>query len=261
MALHTALGPLYRVTREVRPVGGCRLFVALEEAGAAELLVKVLPAELSLGLDADTLERECILLADQLGHERLVPPRGSGRAGSYVYHTRAFVPGTTLRAQLNRGGELPLHVAVEVLRDLLAGLTHAHGRRVAHGDLKPENVLLTERQACVADTGIVDAVERAFRDGTGGTATVALCAVPYLAPERRDGGGQSVRDDVFAVGVLVYEMLTRALPGPDAEPLDEVRSVPSWLSELVRRCLAKDPAARWADAAAMLETVGPRFHA
>src|SRR5438552_12585999 len=81
-ALENALGPMYRVEREVRPVGNCRLFVAVGPLTDPELLVKVLPGELSLAMDARVFERELVLLADRLGHAQLVAPRGAGRAGS-----------------------------------------------------------------------------------------------------------------------------------------------------------------------------------
>src|SRR5437879_12447808 len=78
-ALEAALGPIYRIEREVRPVGNCRLFVAVGTPAAPELLVKVLPAELSLAVDARAFEREVVLLADRLGHAAIVAPRGAGR--------------------------------------------------------------------------------------------------------------------------------------------------------------------------------------
>jgi serine/threonine protein kinase len=272
-ALQDALGPLYRVEREVRPVGDCRLFVAVEQPGGPELLVKVLPGQLSLAVDSGLFEREVLLLAPRLGHPRLVPPKGAGRAGSFVYHTRPFIAGTTLRAWLARHGALPLHQAVEILRDVLGALAHAHAAGVAHGDLRPEHVLLADGPpgTLVVDTGIVGAVGRALLGGAAaaaGVASGALCAAPYLAPERRAGGSgggggrggnggepRGPRDDMFAVGVLVHETLTGKLPAPDEESLEEVRTVPAWLGELVHRCLAPEPAARWADAAAALATV------
>src|SRR5207249_11578717 len=102
-ALQDALGPLYRVEREVRPVGDCRLFVALERPSGPELLVKVLPGQLSLAVDSGVFEREVLLLAPRLGHPGLVTPKGAGRAGSFVYHTRPFVAGTT-RSEERRVG-------------------------------------------------------------------------------------------------------------------------------------------------------------
>ncbi len=253
-ALTHALGPMYRVEREVRPVGDCRLFVAREVPTGPELLVKLLPAGLSLAVDAGLFEQELQLVADRLRHPQIVAPRGAGRAGAVVYHTRAFVAGTTLRAWLMRHGELPLRRMVEILRDVLAALAHAHAASVAHGDLKPENVLLTDEGALVADTGMVDGVGRSLPGGAA-AAGAALCAAPCMAPERRDGGTTGPRDDMFAVGVLAHEMLTGQPPAPEGEPLEEVRSVPPGVAELVHRCLAPDPAARWADAAAALASV------
>jgi eukaryotic-like serine/threonine-protein kinase len=257
-ALGAALGPVYMVEREVRPIGGCRLFVALELPGGAEVLVKVLPGELSLAVDPARFERELQLLTDRLGDPNLVAPCGGGRAGLFVYHTRRFVEGTTLRAELARHGELPLHRAVEILRSVLVALTHAHGKNVAHGDLKPENVLLAEGQVLVVDTGVVDAIGRSLVSGAPGAARAALGAPAYLPPEHRrgdNGAGPGPGDDMFAVGVLAHEMLTGQPPAPESESLDEVRAVPSWFRELIRRCLTAGPAGRWGDAAAALASL------
>jgi serine/threonine protein kinase len=254
-ALGHALEPEYRVEREVRPVGSCRMFVALQRSAGAGLLVKVLPGPLSLVVDSTRFERQIGQLGRELRHPGLVAPRGAGRAGPFLYHTRAFVEGTTLRAWLTRHGELPLRQAVEVLRDVLTALAHAHAAGVAHGDLKPENVLLADGQTLVADTGILGALAQALVDSAGGaaTATTTLCTADYLAPERRAGqAAPATQDDMFAVGVLVHEMLTGRPPTGDPEPLEEVRSVPTWLAELGRRCRAAEPGARWPDAGSAL---------
>jgi len=235
-ALGHALEPAYRVEREVRPVGNCRMFVALEKSAGGGLLVKVLPGALSLAVDSTRFEQEIARLGRRLRHPSLVAPRTAGRVGSFVYHTRTFVEGTTLRAWLARHGELPLRRAVEVLRDV-----------------KPENVLLADGQALVADAGILGALVPALTGDGGGAATAALCAADYLAPERRAGQpAPATRDDMFAVGVLVHEMLTGRPPAGNPEPLEEVRSVPDWLAELGRRCRAAEPSARWADAGSAL---------
>ena len=248
-ALADALGPIYRVEREVRPVGDCRLFVARESPTGPDLLVKVLPGALSLAMNAPMFEREVILLADQLGHEGLVAPRGAGRAGPFVYHTRAFVEGTTLRAWMQNHGAVPLARAVEILRAVLDALAHAHAAQLAHGDLKPENVLLSEGRTVVADAGLVGAVARSLTAGSAAMASAALCTPAYAPPGRGDGAEPATpRDDMFAVGVLVNEMLTGRPPLPEPEPLDAGRKLPPWLPELLRRCGAKKAAARWSDA-------------
>src|SRR4051812_32815486 len=141
-ALADALGPLYRVEREVRPVGDYRLFVATQAQDTAQLLIKVLPAALSLGINDLQFERAVLLLAERLKHPNLVQPRGAGRVLSFVYHSRSFVPGTTLRAWIGNNGAVPLTRAVEILRGILTGLAHAHAQAISHGEVKAENVLL-----------------------------------------------------------------------------------------------------------------------
>ena len=259
-ALQEALGPLCRVEREVRPVGDCRLFVVRQPPTGPDLLVKVLPGTLSVTMDERVFEREIILLADRLGHPRLVAPRGAGRAGALVYHTRPFIEGTTLRAWLLRNGALPLTRAVEILRDVLDALAHAHAARIAHGDVKPEHVLLAEGRTLVADAGIVGAVGRSLRTGTPPAANAALRTAAYIAPDRWEATEPAApRDDMFALGVVAQEMLTGGPAVPTAEPLEESRHLPPWLTGLLQRCLAVDPAARWTDAAEALAGVQPPF--
>ena len=252
-ALAEALGPLYRVQREVRPVGDRRLFVVTQITGGPDLLVKVLPGPLSLALDEAMLEREVLLLAERLKHPNLVAPVGAGRAGTHVFYSRPFVEGTTLRAWIDRNGELLLARAVEILRDVLAGLRHVHAANIAHGELRAENVLLSgssgsaspERgngRAVVCDAGIADALLRSHS---------AKAASPNVTR------ASDPRDDMYAVGALVHEMLTGAPPEPDGEPLAKRRSLPDWLVRLLDRCFA-DSARRWTSAGQALEALGPR---
>src|SRR5439155_1674148 len=105
-ALGHALEPAYRVEREVRPVGNCRMFVALEKSAGGGLLVKVLPGALSLAVDSTRFEQEIARLGRRLRHPSLVAPRTAGRVGSFVYHTRTFVrrqPGAARRSPLGAG--------------------------------------------------------------------------------------------------------------------------------------------------------------
>jgi serine/threonine-protein kinase len=220
-ALADALGPLYRVEREVRPIGEYRLFVATPTPSGPPLLIKVLPAALSLGINDLQFERAVLLLSDRLRHPHLVSPRGAGRAGSFVYHTRPFVPGTTLRAWVGNNGAVPLARAVEILRGVLSGLAHAHAAQIRHGDLTADNVLLAEEGILVADTGIAAALGR-----------------PATA-----------RNDMIAVQSLAHEMLAGRAPAPEEEPLERSRSLPGWLSEWMR--------SRWTDAGKALAAMRP----
>jgi len=220
-ALADALGPLYRIEREVRPVGEYRLFVATQSQDGAELLVKVLPATLSLGINDLQFERAVLLVAEQLKHPNLVRPRGAGRAGSFVYHTRPFVPGTTLRAWIGNNGPIPLSRTVEILRGILSGLAHAHDAGISHGELKAENVLLATEGVMVADCGIASAL----------------------------GKPATARNDMAAAQSLAHEMLTGLRPTIGQEPLERTRTLPLWLTEWLR--------SRWADAGRALAGMRP----
>ena len=222
-ALTDALGPLYRIEREVRPIGDYRLFVAsqVSPGNGPQLLVKVLPAALSLGIDDLQFERSVLLLAEKLPHPNLVRPRGAGRAASCVYHTRSFVPGTTLRAWVGNNGAVPLARAVDILRGVLTGLAHAHASQIAHGEVKAENVLLAEGGAMVADTGIAAAL----------------------------GKRATMRDDMIKLQALARAMLTGRSPHDADEPLDNIRSLPAWLNDWLR--------SRWPDASHALAGMKP----
>jgi serine/threonine-protein kinase len=212
---------LYRIEREVRPVGEYRLFVATQSQNGSELLVKVLPAALSLGINDLQFERAVLLVAERLRHPNLVRARGAGRAGSFVYHTRPFVPGTTLRAWIGNKGAVPLARTVEILRGILNGLAHAHAAEIAHGELKAENVLLADEGVLVADTGIAAAL----------------------------GKPASTRNDMAAVQSLAREMLTGAKPTIGEEPLEHTRTLPMWLTDWMR--------SRWSDAGKALAAMRP----
>jgi serine/threonine-protein kinase len=220
-ALAEDLGPLYRIEREVRPIGEYRLFVATQSQNQTELLIKVLPAALSLGINDLQLERAVLLVAERLSHPNLVKPRGAGRAGSFVYHTRPFVPGTTLRAWMGNNGAVPLARTVEILRGVLNGLAHAHAAGIAHGELKPENVLLADEGILVVDTGLAAAL----------------------------GKPATARNDMAALQSLAREMLNGAKPTVTDEPIERSRTLPLWLSEWLR--------ARWSDAGRALAGMRP----
>jgi serine/threonine protein kinase len=161
------------------------------------------------------------LVGERLRHANLVPPRGAGRAGSFVYHTRPFVPGTTLRAWIGNNGAIPLARTVDILRGMLSGLAHAHAAEISHGELKAENVLLADEGVLVADTGIASAL----------------------------GKPATPRNDMAAVQSLAREMLAGAKPTIGEEPLEHTRTLPLWLTEWMR--------SRWTDAGRALAGMRP----
>lgn len=264
--LEVVLGPDYHIEREVRPSASCRRFVACELPDGAEVLVKVLPADLARLVDPDRLAQGVERCGKLAAHPRIVPPMRAGAAGPFVYYVRPFVPGTTLRASLTKSGTLPLHHAVRTLCDVAEALTHAHQAGMPHGDLQPDTVLLgSDGHARLADVGLAGAFAQASRSPPAGAVALALADAGYVSPERwRSAGRPDPHDDLYAVGALGYAMLTGGPPtaagaAGDTEnpgspaPVRRTRqSVSLELEQVVMGCLDPDPAHRWREPAVVL---------
>ncbi|MDQ6888081.1 MAG: serine/threonine protein kinase [Gemmatimonadota bacterium] len=268
--LHEAIGGSYDVQRELGGGGMSRVFVAQERALGRKVVIKVLPPELSSEMSAERFRRE-IQLAARLQHPHLVPLHSAGDAKGLLYYTMPYVEGETLRARLAREGAIPAADAERVLREVLDALDYAHGQGVVHRDIKPENILLSGRHALVADFGVAKALVAATEVGAGTTAGMALGTPTYMSPEQAAGDSTTdYRADIYAVGVVAYEMLTgqppfvgrsaRALLAAHAtetpEPVSKRRpGAPPALSALVMRCLEKNPADRPQSAGEMLRAL------
>ena len=154
--LQATLGDAYALERELGGGGMSRVFLAEETSLGRRVVVKVLAPELGAGVNADRFRRE-IRLAAQLQHPHVVPLLSAGEREGLLYYTMPFVPGESLRARLDHGGELPVAAALRLLRDIADALAYAHRRGVVHRDLKPANVLLEEGHALVTDFGVANA--------------------------------------------------------------------------------------------------------
>ncbi len=175
-----------------------------------------------------------------------------------------LVEGGTLRDVLRARGALGVPAAFAVMEPVLAGLAEAHRLGLVHRDVKPENVLISRAgEVKVADFGLVTAAAQAGASHAG----MIMGTVAYLSPEQVATGQADQRSDVYAAGVLLYELLTGAPPytGDTAisvayrhvnsdvpAPSLIAGDVPPELDDLVRRATRRDPAARPVDAAAML---------
>ncbi len=172
-----------------------------------------------------------------------------------------FIRGVTLREVLDRGALDPRR-AVALMRQILAGLAHAHEIGIVHRDVKPANVMLTDRTLIGEQVRILDFGLARLREGNAGiTAGMVIGTPAYMSPEQCKGGVIDARVDVYACGVLLYEMLTGHKPYEHAEPLEilrmQIHSPPPRLPELpsldavISRALAKDPDERYATATEM----------
>ncbi len=264
--LQAALADRYVVERELGAGGMATVYLAHDLKHERKVALKVLRPELAAALGAERFTRE-IRIAAQLQHPHILPLHDSGEAGGFLYYTMPYVEGESLGERLARSGELPIDEAVRILREILDALAHAHEHGVVHRDLKPDNVMLSKRHALVMDFGVAKAVSEAGRHQVT-TAGVALGTPAYMAPEQATADPHTDhRADIYAVGVVAYELLTGSPPftGPnpravlsahvmdDPAPVTARRaSVPAPLAALVMRCLAKKPADRWQSAEEML---------
>lgn len=262
--LRASLAHAYDIERELGGGGMSRVFVARDAALKREIVIKVLSPDLAGGVSLDRFQRE-IELAAGLQHPNIVPVLAAGEAAGLPYYTMPLVVGESLRDRIARAPLSPRE-ALPILRDVARALAYAHAHGVVHRDIKPDNVLLADDYAVVTDFGVAKAISVARSTGADERALtltalgVSLGTPAYMAPEQAAGDPNTDhRADIYAFGVLAYEMLTGALPfdarSPQAmmvahatqapTPLAAKRAgVPTPLTNLVMRCLEKDPAQR-----------------
>ncbi len=184
-----------------------------------------------------------------------------------------YVEGESLRDRLSHHGELPVHDAVKVLIEVVDALAHAHAHGVVHRDIKPDNVMLSGRHALVTDFGVAKAVSEATGAHALTSVGVALGTPAYMAPEQAAADPNlDHRVDVYAVGVLGYELLTGRPPFAGLtpqetlaahvtqapEPVEKRRpGISPALSGVLMKCLAKRPADRWQTAEELLAQLEP----
>ncbi|HEX5633859.1 MAG TPA: protein kinase, partial [Gemmatimonadales bacterium] len=248
-----ALAGRYRIERVVGEGGMATVYLAEDAKHKRKVAVKVMRPELAATLGADRFLRE-VEIAAQLTHPHILPMHDSGEADGLLYYVMPYVEGETLRERLVRDGALSPDEAIRLAREVADALAYAHARGFVHRDIKPANILIQSGHALVADFGIARAVE----DGGGEALTKTGLAVgtpQYMAPEQAAGDKDvDGRADLYAVGAMLYEMLTGTPPftGPNArtiltrsltempKPVSQVRpGVPEVLDSLLQRALAK----------------------
>jgi formylglycine-generating enzyme required for sulfatase activity/tRNA A-37 threonylcarbamoyl transferase component Bud32 len=226
-----------------------------------KLAVKVLsPDVISSHSVLERFKREAETIA-QLSHPHIVPLHFIGNKDDLVYIVMQAVDGGSLSERLEKEKRFPIEDASRYFSEVASALAHAHKRGVVHRDIKPQNVLLDAEsgRSMVTDFGIARTAE-----GASLTATGMVVGTPtYLSPEQVTGEPSDHRADIYALGVMAYEMLAGVAPftgatptavlmkrlaGPPA-PLQSVRAeVPDVLAELVDACLATDPNERLSNA-------------
>ena len=262
LRLADSLAARYTIEREIGRGGMATVYLARDLRHERQVAVKVLHPDLAAALGAERFLTEIRTTAN-LQHPHILPLHDSGDAGGLLFYVMPFIEGETLRARLEREGPLPIDDAVRIAREVLSALDYAHRHRVIHRDVKPENILLHDGSALVADFGIALAVQTA--GGARMTQTGLSLGTPsYMSPEQAMGEKSvDARSDVYAVGAMLYEMLTGEPPFSGASvqaivakvlterptPPSIVRdTVPPHIEAAALRALAKLPADRFASA-------------
>ncbi|MEV7469340.1 Stk1 family PASTA domain-containing Ser/Thr kinase [Streptomyces kronopolitis] len=254
----------YRVQARIAAGGMATVYRATDTRLDRVLALKVMHPTLSTdGAFVDRFIREAKSVA-RLSHPNVVGVFDQGTDGTYVYLAMEYVAGCTLRDVLRERGALQPRAALDILEPILAALGAAHRAGLVHRDMKPENVLIgDDGRVKVADFGLVRAVDTHTTASTGSV----LGTVSYLAPEQMEHGTADARVDVYACGVVLYEMLTGTKPhtgGSVAQilyqhlhedvlpPSGLVPGLAPQLDDLVALACARDPQHRPQDAVALL---------
>jgi serine/threonine-protein kinase len=236
-----------------------RVYRGLDRRLARPVAVKVIkPWWAEDPVWVERFEREAQTLA-RVSDPGIVQIFDVGQAGECLYYVAELVDGESLADRLRRG-PLPPAEAADVAEQLCRALARAHARQVVHRDVKPANILLgRDGRVKVGDFGVARLAEGTSQPG----GTTAIGTPRYMSPEQARGERTTPASDVYAVGVVLYEMLAGRPPFPGDSAVEvAVRhlsdpppplppSVPGELAEIVERALAKEPGARFADGAAM----------
>jgi non-specific serine/threonine protein kinase/serine/threonine-protein kinase len=262
----------YRLSSLIGKGGMGEIWVATDTRLRRDVAVKLLRGDLAGDPSLRRRFEQEARLAAQVGHHNIVTIFDVGEDGGVPYIVMERLPGRTL-ADAIAAGPLDEATVRRVASQVLDALQAAHAAGVLHRDIKPSNVLLAaDGTAKVADFGIAKAVEAADVTLTG----TVLGTPAYLAPERIHGARATESADIYAVGVLMYEMLTgskpfeaatpfalyEAISGDSVSPITELRSdVSQGIAAIVATAMARDPGKRFRSAAAMRDALMTSRHA
>jgi serine/threonine protein kinase len=265
--IQQVLGDRYIIEREVGRGGMAFVYLARDRRYERQVAVKVLDPEIATAVGAERFLRE-IRITAQLQHPHIVSLLDSGEARNLLYAVMPFVEGESLRDRLMANARLSTTEAVTIAWEVADALDYAHRRGVVHRDIKPENILVSNGHAVVADFGIARAI------GLAGGATLTGVGFPigtaaYMSPEQATAASPvDGRSDIYSLGCVLYEMLAgrMAFSGPSLKsvltqqltmdpPLVHISrpDIPQNITAIVRRCLMKQPEARYQSAGELAE--------
>jgi tetratricopeptide (TPR) repeat protein len=254
-------GPRYHIIRLLGEGGMGAVYQAWDAELSVAVALKVIRPEVTVDpIAAADLEKRFkneLLLARQVTHKNVVRIYDLGAIAGTKYITMSFVQGDNLSTVIKREGSLGVSRSLQLARQIVAGLQAAHEAAVVHRDLKPANIMVTaDGQALIMDFGIARSTAR---PEAGAAAIVGT--LEYMAPEQAKGAAVDQRADIYAFGLILYEMLVgRRTPSGPHSAFDDMTArfekglprprsihpeIPEAVDGLVAKCLEADPAARY----------------
>jgi len=258
----------YEIKSELGRGGFATVYRAYDPRFEREVAIKILPPEL---LHADPqfrarFEREAKIIA-QLEHPSIVPVYDVGE-GDPPYFVMRFMGGGSLSERI-KNRPFSIEEAVKVLEAIAPGLDEAHAKGIVHRDLKPANILFTDKNVpLISDFGIAKFSQGEASGNMTGSAIIGTPA--YMAPEQASGDNVDGRVDIYAFGVILYEMLIGKQPynadtplglalkhitEPIPHILEANPNLPVWMEKVISTAMAKDRDDRFASAMEMIETI------
>ena len=264
LAPGTLLAGRYRIEAQIGLGGMGVVYKARDEELRVDIALKVLQSDLAARPDRIERFRRELVLAREVTHKNVVRIHDIAESHGLIFLTMRLVQGRALLEVLDQQGPLPLDRALHVFRQVAEALQHSHEAGVLHRDLKPANVLLgPDDTAYITDFGLARSLNRDGLTRSG----VVVGTLDYLSPEQAAGGRVDVRSDIYALGILLFEMLTGQLPfraDSKAEALAQriagrTRDItetgvqaPAFVRQVIRRCLERSPGDRYSSACELI---------
>lgn len=262
-------GPRYRVEGLLGQGGMGAVYKAYDLDLHRTVALKLVRPDLMIHPQAMQRFKQELLLASKISHKNILRIHDLGDAAGTKFISMAFVDGSDLHRILQTEGKLSVERTLKITKQLCAALEAAHGENVVHRDMKPQNIMLDKYDhVYVSDFGLAKSIES---EGGGMTMTGELLGTPrYMAPEQIECKPVDGRTDLYALGLIVYEMLTGDIPfkaestyqlmykrANEVPPAPNLANpdIPEWLNHVVMKCLERDPSRRYQSAAELLEDI------